>query len=316
MYNEELKVKFIRGYTRSINTAAVAETLFKVTQKYEEAWQADLCTRTQEELQPVIDEIVGLRSKSKWMSLIMLKEYVRWCMVMRVPDACEGMLEIDTVGLGKLRRQMVANPAHLQKYMDSVFDPESKETIHNIYRCYLWMAYGGIEEEDTLLVKNEDVDLGQMLIRYRNTTVPIYREAIPAFRNALYLNDFLYDHPKYDKAIRRDRIPGDTVMRGIKALTKTYTIRSVLSKLNMAALEEGETDLNLSFTRIKLSGLFYRMLESEQAKLPMSFSDAADRVMEGKQYTLNHGMTLEKRKKIIMKDFMEDYQRWKLAFSV
>ena len=92
MYNEGLKINFIRNYTQSINTANVATTVFTAFEPHEEAWGADLCTKSTEELQPVIDEIVGLRSKSQWMSLTILKEYVKWCITMNVPGACDGML--------------------------------------------------------------------------------------------------------------------------------------------------------------------------------------------------------------------------------
>ena len=110
MYNEGLKINFIRNYTQSINTANVATTVFTAFEPHEEAWGADLCTKSTEELQPVIDEIVGLRSKSQWMSLTILKEYVKWCITMNVPGACDGMLRITAVGLDKVRKQMVTSP--------------------------------------------------------------------------------------------------------------------------------------------------------------------------------------------------------------
>ena len=91
MYNEELKTRFIRDYTGSLNTANVATTIFNAFEKYEQEWNADLCTKSAEELQPAVDEVVGLRTKSKWMTLIILKEYVKWCIAMQVPGACDGM---------------------------------------------------------------------------------------------------------------------------------------------------------------------------------------------------------------------------------
>ena len=137
------------------------------------------------------------------MTLTILKEYVKWCIAMKVPGACDGMLHIEAVGLDKVRHQMVSSPLHLQRFMDSIFDSESDETIDNIYRCYFWMAYGGIDEDDTILIRNEDVDFSEMIIRYKTISVPIYREALPAFRNAVNLTSFVYKHPNYSKTIRR-----------------------------------------------------------------------------------------------------------------
>ena len=301
MYNEEMKSRFIREYTGSLNTANVATTIFNAMEEYEKSWNADLCTRSSEELQPVITEITGLRSRSKWMALTILKEYVKWCITMKVPGACDGMLQIKTVGLDKVKHQMVSSPLHLQKFLDDVFDPESEETLDNIYRCYFWMAYGGIDEEDTILIQNEQVDFGQMVIYYKTTNIPIYREALPALRNAVSLNSFLYKHPNYSKPVRRDRVPGNTLMRGIRATTKTFTMRTTLSKRNIKAIEDGLTDLQLSFYRVRMSGLFYRVYEMERAGIPTSFSEAALRVMDGNK---------------IERSYLEDYQRWKLAFSI
>lgn len=316
MYNEEQKKRFIRDYTGSLSTANVAATIFNETEKYEEFWGADLCTKGVEELQPVVNEITGLRNKSQWMSLTILKEYVKWCLAMKVPGACDGMLHIEAVGLDKIKKQMVASPLHLQRYLDDIFDKEFEETIDNLYRCYFWMAYGGIDEEDTILVKTEDVDLSQMLIRYKTTSVPIYREAIPAFKNAVTLTSFLYKHPNYTKPIRRDRVPGETIMRGLKATTKTFTMRTTISKRNISAIEDGLTDLQLSFYRVRMSGLFYRTYEMERAGIPVTFSEAALRVMDGKTYSLSGREKLIHKQNRIERDYFDDYQRWKLAFSI
>lgn len=59
MYNAELKSRFVKDYTKSINTANVATTVFEAFEPYETSWNADLCTRDREELQPAIDEILG-----------------------------------------------------------------------------------------------------------------------------------------------------------------------------------------------------------------------------------------------------------------
>lgn len=316
MFNDEQKTRFIRSYTSSINTANVATNVFNSFEKHEQEWGDDLCTRSADELQPVIDDILGLRSKSRWMTLSILKEYAKWCLMMRVPDACDGMLHIEVSGIDKVRKQMVASPLHLQMYLDQVFDKESQETIDNIYRCYYWMAYGGISEEDTLFINRSDVDLELMLIRYNNTSVPIYREALPAFRNAMQLSSFVYLHPNYTKTIRRDRVPGEELMRGIKATTKTMTIRSSLSRRSADAIKAGKTEQQLSFYRVWLSGLFYRIYERERAGVPVDFSEAAVNFMEGKTYVLCGREKIEHKQNRIERDYMEDYQRWKLAFSI
>lgn len=316
MYNNELKTKFIRDYTQSINTANVATTVFKAMEPFEEAWQADLCTKAADELQPVIDKVVALRLSSQWMSLTILKEYVRWCMMMRVPGACDGMLHITAAGLDKVRHQMVSSPFHLQQYLDAVFSKEEDEMLDNLYRCYYWMAYGGIQDNDVLKVKVSDVNFAEMYIQYGDTSVPIYREALPAFHNAVELASFLYRHPKYAKPIRRDRVPGDTLIRGYRTITQTSNLRSNMSHLSADAIKQGKTELQLSFYRVWISGLFYRMYERERAGLPIDFTSVAADLMADKTYVIKGRTKLEHRQRQRGRNYMEDYQRWKLAFSI
>lgn len=125
MFNSELKTRFVREYTSSVSTAKVCETIFNQFEPYECVWNADLCTRSAEDLQPIIDTIVGFRVRSKWMRIIVLKDYVKWCInVANVPGACDGMLQINTIGLDKVKQQTIASPLHLQKYLDQICSPE------------------------------------------------------------------------------------------------------------------------------------------------------------------------------------------------
>ena len=89
------------------------------------------------------------------------------------------------------------------------------------------MAFGGIKEDDTLLVRASDIDFANMEIVYQDTHVPLYREALPAFHKAAELNSFCYKNPNYSRTITRDRVSGDTLMRGIRAVKKTATLRSL-----------------------------------------------------------------------------------------
>lgn len=317
MYNEELKTKFVRGYTNSISTADVCQTIFNAFEQYEVEWDADLCTRSAEELQPVVDNLVGFRARSKWMRLIILKDYVKWCIGMKVPGACDGMLKIETVGLEKVKHQTVASPLHLQRYLDSICEPESEETTDNIYRCFYWLAYGGVAEEDILSIKCNDVDLDSMVVRYNGTEVPIYREALPAFKNCVKLTQFVYKHPNYDKLVYKDRADGNTLVRGIRSAPSIKAMRVELSRRSKAKMDEGKTDLKLSYFRVWISGLFYRMYERERAGIPVDFSAAAAQFMEGKTYKLDRGRnTPEAKRRQLTRDYLEDYERWKLAFAI
>jgi hypothetical protein len=345
MYNEEMKKRFVRDYTRSLHTADFAKVIFDTLEPYENGWDADFCTMKSNELQPVLDKILGMRTNSKWMGITMLREYVKWCMLTKYPNACNEIMNVNLLGLDKIKAQMVANPFHLQVYFDKVFHAENEETLDNIYRCFLWMAFAGIGDEEAMKVEVKDVDLTELGIVYEGVSYPLYKEAIPAFKNAMTLTSFFYKHPNYadNIVVRKDRAAGDTLIRGVRLKVKPgedpkeslSTIKSQLSrKLTEASRDVTDTnkkdvqqvkrtDQTLSYQRIALSGLFYRTYEAERAGIEPKFIGVAEEQMERKvkktqkEYTLNNeadSLVIRRNRKA--RDYMEDYQRWKLAFSI
>lgn len=318
MYNEELKTKFIQGYTKSISTANVCTTIFNAVEKYEAKWNADICTMDEKTLQPIVEELVGFRVRSKYMRLIILKDYVKWCMASNISNSCDGMLKINAIGLEKIKQQTISSPAHLESYLNEICEPVEEKTTDNIYRCYYWLAFAGIKEEDILNVKCSDVNFETMTVKYNNTEVPIYREAVRAFKNCIELSQFVYKHPNYsaDKIVWKDRVPGDTIVRGVRAQYSLKSMRVELSRRSKNKRDDGVTDLKLSYYRVWISGVFYRMYENEQMGIEPDFSTIVSQQLEGKLYKLDSGRnTQDAKKRQLAHDYSEDYQRWKLAYK-
>lgn len=319
MYNEELKTQFIQEYTKSISRAEACVQAFNAIEPFEVRWDADFCTKSTAELEPVIEQLVGFRVRSRWLRIIIFQKYVKWCLAHKVKDACDGMLQVECVGLDKVRNQMVSNPTMLQAYLDVICDPELERTTDNIYRCFYWMAYSGMDEHDIMNVKCSDVDFDNMVIRYGGEQYEIYREALPSFRNAATLTEFVYKHPNYppDKKVIRNRALGDTLIRGIRSTTSLASLRVELSRRSKKFIEDGLTDKQLSYYRVYLSGLFYNMKRREEAGIPVDFSGVASRFMEGKTYKLDTGRnTPEAKKRAVVNDYLQDYERWKAAFKL
>ena len=319
MYNEELKTRFIQEYTKSISRAEACVQAFNAMEPFEVQWDADFCTKSAAELEPVVEQLVGFRVRSRWLRIIIFQKYVKWCLAHKVKDACDGMLQVECAGLDKVRIQMVSNPTMLQAYLDVVCDPESEKTTDNIYRCFYWMAYSGMDEHDIMNVKCSNVDFDNMVIRYGGEEYEIHREAIPAFRNAATLTEFVYKHPNYppDKKVIRNRALGDTLIRGIRSTTSLAALRVELSRRSKKFIEDGLTDKQLSYYRVYLSGLFYNMKKREEAGIPVDFTGVASRFMEGKTYKLDAGRnTPEAKKRAVVNDYLQDYERWKAAFNL
>lgn len=317
MFNADLKKQFLDVYTKKRNTRNVVATLFEATQKYEELYDADVCTLTSDKLSLVIEEVSGVQKRSIAATTNILREYVKWCISSGVPGASDSILSIKVLGVDKLRKQMVASPLHLQKYLDEVFDSVSDETIDIIYRCHCWMAFAGMDEKDTILVKCSDIDFNLMSIKYNRMSYPLYREALMTFHKAVELDSFNYIHPNYPM-VRKARVNGDTVMRRFKADVNDRTIRSGLTRFTTTAYKDGRTTQQLSFKHIQLSGIFYRMFEQERAGMKVSFVEIASEYVDSREYKLcgdDGERKLLYKKNSIAKKYMDDYQRWKLAFA-
>lgn len=315
MYNPDRKKRFIKSYTTNLRTARSCESAFRAIGQFEEDRQADICTWSEEDIRPVTDQILGVRESSKWNRLCILKAYCKWCVGQGIEGATDAMQSIDGGSEEALKPKMVANPVHLQIYLDSVFAPESQQTISNTFRAYFWLAYSGMKEEEVLKVKASDVDLKAMTVTYGGVVFQLYKEGMDAVRNCVELSSFRYVHPMYEpKWIERAAANGE-LLRGFRGAPVYDVIRSQISRATTAAQAEGRTDMALSFSRAWLSGMFYRVYELERAGIDPDFAGIADMYMRGNTYT-HYGKDNSKYKRMtLIRNYHKDYVRWKAAFD-
>lgn len=309
MFNEDLKVKFIEECSETEDSAYRMRRLFKIAEKYERAWGADICTKGENELSSAIEDMIGIRSGAQLTHLSMLRRYARWCLRNEVPGACDGLLKIHEVGLKKIKTRMVSGPKQLQEYFDYAFPPEFDCRIDNVYRCFFWMAFAGMDEKDTSRVTVKDVDLRNMVIRLDGREYSLHKEAVPAFRHLCTADSFLCDFVRYEKIVKR--VAGDQVLRGIRGDDGVNTDsirRSALRKLSVA-FETSDEKIKLSYKNMQLSGIFYRIYEKEKATGRYDFSEYFAELFKDK-------LDLTDRRKAQAKEeFENDYLRWKAAFD-
>ncbi len=320
MYNTELKEKFVKEYTDGISLRKSCLTLFNFLEKYENEWGADICTKREDELKQVVDNVVGLRVSSKTLRLSILRNYAEWCIKNNVPGACDGLLKINPDNTEKIKQEMVRNPRHLQRYLDEICVPESDETADNTIRCYYWLAYAGMAEADIFNVRCSDVHLDDLVVVYNGEAYTIYREAIQAFKNCVNLKEFVYVHPNYEP-IKRSRVDGDILIRGFRSVPTVGSMRVELSRRSKRYLAEcsksnDKCGLRLSYYRVWLSGVFYRLYEDELAGIKPDFYVIVDAVTGDKEYNLSSGRNTQgAKKRKLASEYSTDYKRWKMTFA-
>lgn len=314
MFNEAMKNLFIEETYSNHHTTDYCRRTFELIQKYEEQNKRDICTFNAEELSTVISEIIGLRERSKAGRMIILQKYIDWCVKRGYPGAKNELQHVDTSNIDKIKSKLIANPKQLQNYLDSYLADEHLHTADNLYRAYLWIGYGGIPERYITQMNSSHIHLDTMEIVYENYTAPIYREAIVSIKDAATAETFEYIHPRY--TISRNRLPGDYLFRSVRGTLSGDDLQSQLSKKVSAYRKKypDSTIPRLYYYNVWLSGIFYRMYETEAAGFEVDFTQVVNEFMSGKEYKFTPTATEEYKIRQLKKEFSTDYERWKAAF--
>lgn len=311
MYNEAFKTNFIQQRNKSANDRTQCYRIFEKIEPFEEAWGADICTRSAEELKPVLELVCN--AQSEWSRLYILKAYCKWCLnEIDYPNACDGIFHVKPSGLEETKKKMIANPLDLQRCLNAIFKPESDYTVDNVYRCFFWLAFSGLSEEDALDITTDEVNLTEMTIIHNGVEYELYRESFTSVRICTMSDYFKRQHPLYHAIIKKPRGDSKQLLRGFEDRMSTQTIRSVISQ----AIRRSESKRAISYSRVWLSGVFYRIHEDEVITGVPRFDGLLDDFMRGKEYKLGPGRstpkTVRKEKLSIM---TKRYERWKAAFN-
>lgn len=319
MYNEKQKNDFISSYTNSDKTTTLISQIFNWFEQYEIEWAKDLSQQEADVLQPVVNELTGVRIKSTELILIILKEYVKWC-GRNGYEVSKGIFDVRINTIDKIQKQMVASPLHLKSRLDEFFESPDKETVDVIYRVFLWMAFAGLADKDAIRVAASDVDLENLRINFEGHSYEIYKECKDDFEKACKLTDFFYEHQQPYYTTRRDRADGNLIMRGIRSPSVDLkTIRPIINK-RFNGEDDDRQKGRISYRRIYLSGIFYREYERERAGFEVDFSTviAEDiaRKEKSKKYTVTKTRTISTIANTMEREYLADYDKWKCAFAM
>ena len=301
MYNEEQKRAFIADTISNEYAIRRAIAIFRAAAPFEEQWGADLSTVPQVDFEQMLEAICGVRLNSKYAYVSVLRSYMRWC----VAHGKDGARELTDISYRentfKTEETLVRNPAHLQQCLNQVFAPEEECTQDNVYRCFLWLAYGGMPDHIAYTLNASDVSMEYMEASKEDEVAILYRQGLPAIRNCMTLRQFLYYNEHYVNAgpIWRDRVPGTRLLRGIRQDQTFSNFRAQMSKKIRAKSEEGIQVEMLTYRNLLTAGIFYRIYEGEQAGIPADFPTVA---AEAKRKYNMHPKPSHLRR---------DYERWK-----
>ena len=325
MYNQKLKEKFIATISSEAHRKSMLAA-FNAVGKYEENLGKDICTMSNEELLPILTETSGFRTRTRRIRKYLLESYVDWCVrEEKVVGACDAIFSVNDLGLEKLKRQMVVDPGHLQTYLDCLYESEDEETIDCVNRCYFWLAFMGFDEERLADIACADVNLQEMVLVFEENEYVIYKESLQAFQKCVELDYFVINHPNY-APVKKRRSDGNQLLRGVRSGVAINNIRATTSRRQgdrsswrgkYRSNPSINMDLKLSYYRVKLSGLFYRMHEAEMKGMKPDFTAAAEYFMGDYEYKLEKSRNKRGAKvRQVASEYRSDYKRWKEAYSL
>lgn len=325
MYNANLKEQFIQEEVQSEKMKRLFRNVFEFVSKSEEEYSADICTWNSEQLRKELEKLAGLRSYSSANRAKLLKRYVQWCCDSQVPGATDVIFSIQVDGTSKIRQQWISGPDHLQRCLNDFLSPELNYTTDNILRGYCWLAFMGMSEEQIVALEDYHVDPDAGYITYNRRVIQIPNEAFVSLRILKEERRFRYYHANYGKDfVLRDRAEGNRLLRGIRnPEPNIHNLRIMLSgKIKEANKREGNSVPQLSYSRIWLSGEFYRMYKKEQAGGSVDFSYLGERAIQAREknetpYKLKaeKGNRTENGKmRELAREYRKDYINWKAAY--
>ena len=316
MYNAKIKEEFIDMAAPDSKTAARARRIFEEISQVEEYLGKDLCEMNADEAQLALGK--STQTARLWMPAItMLRRYVARCADEKGLDTARGVYEARDVNVVDVLENMVSDPGGLQSLLDRLFYPERELRIDCIYRCYYWLAFAGLKLDDVFKINVADVDLESMVVHFEDEEYPIYKEALPAFKNASTLNAFNAYSTWFTEVKSWNRVVGLQLLRGLRGMARKETFRNQLNKFleARAKAESRPTDNAPTYDRVQKSGLFYRVHVYESATDEReSFQRFADLDMADKTFKLHRGQSLEKRRDHKARMLRADYDKWRYAF--
>lgn len=309
MYNEDIKTQFIISITPSIESRKRHKNLFDRIQPLEEKAGKDICQMNTDELQSIVDILVGIRQKTMG-QIRLVRDYLAWCVERGISGSknCFAEIKIDNVEV--MKNKTVTGPRQLQVFLDAVFKPECELGVDNLFRLYYWLAFAGIPENDYINLRTNQIDLQNLTIIHNGRNYPLYREALPCVRNCIESPYFRRLNPKSHQVSNYSRIESDMLFRGIRTVPNASTVFGSIKKAKKEARERGSTTKELSYRSVVYSGIFYRMYEDDCAGLPIDSLFAADIWLD------NAGSeSRDDNRKRVARELLQDYDIWKLTFN-
>lgn len=308
MYNQEIKNKFIEECAVYESSAKRAKRLFKLSERFETELGKDLCAMTDEELVGPVECIVGVRLGTQKVDMSVLKRYANWCIENGVDGACDALTRATGIDPDRMKESSFSGPEHLNQKLNEVFSPVGDGKPDNLCRGYLWLAFFGVDEADSVRIEDGHIDLRNRVIRFEGREYPIYEQADVVIRYLCAANSFFYDFKRREVVIFRAE--GRKILRGTgDSPTPNADSMRRMTNRRLAAMPSNDGS-RLKYQGVRLSGVLYRMYLEEKESGTYNIDHAVRDYYHDIDSLPAGRITVKKN------ELATDYERWKIAFNM
>ena len=256
------------------------------------------------------------RTNSQKISII--SRYFTWCKQngynFRSPEELRSFEGREEATISAVKKTMFASPAHLQSFLDKVFDPVEIGSADCLYRCFIWLVYMGLSIEEIESVQVDNIDLFRFTIRFGSVEYKLPSESLAVIHACMTLDSF--------------RVESQHVLSGIYYVSRSegkHLLRRA-AKSNGVSYFRMRTDTAkkvhskgyaVELDGVRKSGSFYRIFQREQITGEADFSMLIIRSIESDPKFSEKRKDLQEKTVRTLRNYIrKDYEAWKSAFNM
>lgn len=290
--------------------------------KYEEEYGKDLSEFDKAEMQRFFDDNAGRRHSSVVVFTSRIKHYLEGAKRRGANLMCDISSDIDFKGdrIRKFRETVVFSPDHLSDYLDAVFGDTRNESVAVVYKCFYWLAFCDIDEDDALALEDSSVNLASKNIIFKGRDIPLYEQSYDVFELAKTLKTFKVYKSGSAKPIVYQREDGSRLLRCTKrgGVSKAVhegqrRMTKELSRYIKAAVDNGVVTARIRYYNARMSGVFYRAFLREQMSMDPGFNAIVERRLSDPDYHPSSNLVYNAKKSRLLSEYRDDYALWKSA---
>lgn len=301
--NEDRKLIFIKECYHGKADRYIS--VFKSLRDCEAFYNKDLCELSVEQLMPFLNKILVNTYATNTTKISILNKYYKYCYKHGYPNALDTQLIFSYYGdnYDGIINSTVSSPTELNIILNEIFADVEDGEFSNILRTSCWLLYSGLELEEAINVRVQDVCLDKGYIMYNGVMYPIYKDSIDAIKFCIDSQEICVKAA--GRKYKKKRIESDLLLRSFNEINEKK-IRDSIGKHGKAANVDGRCNKKLTCNSIYKSGLFFRAYNRNDSSAnidikPFETCMSAPRYADRAAYQHNRDLKVE-------------YAKWKKCF--